>query len=61
MTAAIPSAEPIRNRPSDDQVLQAQVRLMVEQSRTGQRVVPLVGLILGLMFQPAAGDRKSVV
>ena len=55
MTAAIPPAVPTRNRPSEDQVLQAQVRLMVEQSRTGQRVVPLVGLILGLMFQPAAG------
>ena len=55
MTAAVQSAQPPEPMSDDDQVLQTQVRLMVEQSRTGQRIVPAVGLILGLMFQPAAG------
>src|SRR5438045_1683073 len=55
MSAALQTVPLPDSVSTDDQILATQVRLMVEQSRAGQRAVPVTALLLGFMFQPAAG------
>lgn len=49
------SPEPSSQALDDQRIVDAQVRVMVEQSRVGLAVVPILGMLLGFTFQPAVG------